>query len=246
MIVAGVLLDAAGTLIVPREPVGETYARAARRRGVNLPGWRLDDAFRRVLARAAPMVFPGADGDTVRERERESWRAIVRSTFLAADSTVRFPDPDALFEELFAHFARGTAWRVVAGAPAALAALRRRGHRLGIASNFDHRLHSILQDLDLKEFFDSVTLPGTCGLRKPDPAFFAAAVAALGTAPGETLHVGNDPERDAAAARAAGLHALLLSEVDGGWAGLPARVAALATLDRLPGVRTPGGGEGHP
>ncbi len=228
----GVLLDAAGTLIELAEPVGDTYSRAARRQGVELPGWRLDDAFRRVLARSEPMVFPEAADDEIASLEREWWRARVRSTFLAADSTVQFDDPVALFDELFDHYRSPGAWRLCADAAAGLASLRDLGLALGVASNFDHRLAEILEDLEIDGFFESITTPGSCRRAKPDPLFFEAACRALGAPPGDTLHVGDDPRRDAEAARRAGLHALCLSEVEGGWAGLPARVAALATLGR--------------
>jgi putative hydrolase of the HAD superfamily len=237
MSVRGLLVDAAGCLITPREPVGETYARAARRQGVTLPGWRVDDAFRRVIARAEPMVFPEVPETDRPARERTWWRAIVRSTFLAADSTVRFPDPEALFGELFDHFSRGDAWALAEDARPTLVALRRRKLALGVASNFDHRLLGILEAVGISDIFDSVMIPSRCGFAKPDARFFQAAAAALGTPRAETVHVGDDPERDVAAARAAGLQSLRLrtGESSGGWPDLPARVDALATLDDRPG-----------
>lgn len=247
MILRGLLFDAAGCLIVPREPVGETYARAARRQGVEIPGWRLDDAFRRVVARAEP-VDPAEAGEPERVgRERAWWRGIVRSTFLAADSTVRFGDPEELFRELFDHFALAEAWSLADGARDALLALRARNLELGVASNFDHRLPGILEGLGIIDLFRSVTIPSRCGFSKPDPRFFAAAVAALGTAAAETVHVGNDPERDEAAARAAGLGALRVDARAGGadgWRDLPARLDALATLGDRPGERTRQRGDG--
>jgi putative hydrolase of the HAD superfamily len=246
--IRGVLVDAAGCLIRPAEPVGETYARAARAQGVDLPGWRLDDAFARVIARAEPVRYAGTDASGRIERERAYWRAIVRSTFLAADSTVRFPDPDGLFEALFDHFARGAAWTLAAGAREGLSALRARNLRLGVASNFDHRLPMILEEIGIKDVFHSLTIPSGCGRAKPDPGFFAAAVAELGTAPAETVHCGDHPERDLAAARSAGLRALRLSaEPDAqgaGWADLPARVDALATLEPAEPTHAPSGPSG--
>ena len=45
MAVAWSPISAAGTLIDPGEPVGETYARIAGHFGVELPARRLSDAF---------------------------------------------------------------------------------------------------------------------------------------------------------------------------------------------------------
>ena len=70
--IRAVLFDAVGTLIELREPVGETYARMARPFGVALPAWRVDDAFRRILKRAPPLVFPDArDWDELTKRRGE-------------------------------------------------------------------------------------------------------------------------------------------------------------------------------
>jgi hypothetical protein len=99
-----VLLDAVGTLIHPSEAVGATYARIAREHGVDVPAWRVDDAFRRVLRSAPPMLVADDAG------ERAWWRELVRATFRAADQMQRFDDFEACFDALFAHFARPEAW----------------------------------------------------------------------------------------------------------------------------------------
>ena len=217
-----VLFDATGTLIELREPVGETYACTAKRHGAAISAWRLGDAFSRVWRRAPPMVYPGQGREAAAAREREAWREIVRQTFLAADSAVRPDDFDACFEELFAHFARGAAWRVRRGAREALCALRDAGFAVAVVSNFDRRLPGILADLALAPLLDLVWLPSDAGVAKPDPAIFASAVRALGVSPAQAVFVGDDALRDLAGARAAGLRA-----VD---------VASLATLAALPAL----------
>jgi putative hydrolase of the HAD superfamily len=215
-----VLFDAAGTLIEPREPIGETYARIAETHGATISAWRLGDAFARVWRAAPAMVYPGLPADASARSEREAWRAIVRQTFLAADSAVRPADFDACFEELFAHFATGSAWRERIGAREVLIELCAAGVATAVVSNFDRRLRGILADLALAPRLDLVWLASDAGVAKPDPAIFTSAVAALGVARDRALVVGNDPELDLAPARAAGLRA-----VD---------VASLATLADLP------------
>ena len=51
------LFDAAGTLIELREPVGETYARVARKHGLALPPDRLEAAFRVAFTTAPAMLL---------------------------------------------------------------------------------------------------------------------------------------------------------------------------------------------
>ncbi|RIL00226.1 MAG: haloacid dehalogenase [Proteobacteria bacterium] len=200
--IRAVLLDAGGTLIRMREPVGEVYARIAAQHGVRVPACRLGDAFRRVLRGAPPM--PASDDDA----ERAWWRGVVRATFRAADQMVRFDDFEAFFAALFAHYAQADAWRAMPGAHEGLAALRASGRRVAVASNFDQRLHGILAGLGLAASLDLVWLPRDAGTSKPDPAFFTGACARLGVAPAAALAVGDDPEEDVAAARRAGLAAI--------------------------------------
>ena len=202
------LFDAAGTLLLLREPVGATYARVARAHGVELPAARLDDAFARVLAAAEPNVHPGAPLAEAAERERGWWRARVRETFRAADGMARFDDFEACFAELWRHYGGAEAWRLAPGAREGLEALAARGLRLGVLSNFDQRLHGILRELGLDTYFDGVTLPAEAGAAKPERAIFAAALARLGLPAEHTLYVGDHAERDVGGAEGAGLFAL--------------------------------------
>jgi putative hydrolase of the HAD superfamily len=201
--IAGVLFDATGTLIETRESVGQVYAGMSREFGVDLPAWRLDDAFRRVLKRAGPRALDDAGDQDA--RDRDGWRAIVRSTFLAADSTVAFSDFDLFFDRLFDHYAGSKAWCLREGCVELLRGLRDRSLQLGIVSNFDHRLIDILEQLEIASFFNSIVIPSRCGFQKPAPEIFEAALRELGLPARATVYVGDDPEKDLAAARAMGM-----------------------------------------
>jgi putative hydrolase of the HAD superfamily len=187
---------------------------------VAIPAWRLEDAFRRVLAGAPPMVPAGVAPEAVPARERDWWRDRVRAVFRAADQMQRFADFEACFAALFAHYAAPAAWEAAPGAHAALRALRAEGRRLAVASNFDGRLPALLAGLGLDAELEAVWLPAALGAAKPDPAFFAAVAARLALAPAALVYVGDDPVQDLDAARRAG------------WRAIDAR--ALATLAALP------------
>ncbi len=220
MALHAVLFDAAGTLIRLRRPAGDTYARRMREFGVALPAARLDEAFHRVLRAAPPMVFPHATAAEIPALERGWWREVVRQTLRATDGTARLRDFDACFEALFADFASATAWEAAPRAREVLDTLRRRGLRLGVVSNFDHRLPALLEALDLAAPLELVLLPGEARAAKPDPRIFALALERLGVAASAALYVGDDADHDVAGARAAGLRAL--------------QVGPAATLAELP------------
>ena len=225
--IRAVLFDATGTLLAPREPVGESYARLARDYGVALSAWRVGDAFGRIFARAEPMVFPEAAPEEIPALERQWWQRIVRGTFMAADSTQRFSDFDAFFERLWARFAAPESWLLRPGSRELLACLRARGLRTGVVSNFDRRLPEILGALGLATLLDTIVLPSDARAAKPDRRIFALALERVGVTASEALFVGDDARRDLEGARAAGLHA-----VD---------ATALATLSdlRIPGDAEP-------
>jgi putative hydrolase of the HAD superfamily len=225
-----VLFDAMGTLIELREPVGETYARMARPYGVALPAQRVDDAFRRSLRRAPPLVFPDAIATETERRERDWWRTLVRSTFLASDSAVRFSDFDAFFDALYRALSEPDAWSCKPGCREALTELRARGLTLGIVSNFDRRLPRLLEGLAIAPLIDAVVLPSDAGAEKPDPRIFQLALERLGTPAAASVFVGDSVERDIAGARAAGMRAIDVGSL-ATLCELPERLGALATTD---------------
>jgi len=215
-----VLFDAAGTLIELRENVGETYTRIARRFGVDVPAWRVDDAFARILSRAPARVSATGNAAETERTERDWWRDVVRSTFLAADSTARFSDFERYFETLYAAFSEASAWRCRAGCLDALRALRGRKLALGIVSNFDRRLPRLLAGLGIDGYFDAVVLPSDAGAEKPDPRIFRFALDRMRIPAENAVFVGDSNDRDLAGARAVGMRAI--------------DVGSLATLSELP------------
>ena len=86
----------------------------------------------------------------------------------------------------------------------ALRALRARGIRTVVVSNWDLSLHERLQETGLAELVDGAVASAEVGSAKPDGAIFAAALGSPGRGAGETWHVGDTPEADVDGARAAG------------------------------------------
>jgi putative hydrolase of the HAD superfamily len=202
-----VLFDAVATLIRPWPSVGSVYARAAASRGAACPARALEAAFPRAYRALSPERFYGRSGlQTSEPRERRWWGRVVALTFERAGCAA--PPPAAVAAGIEA-FARGAAWHPCAGAFAALAALRARGLKIALVSNYDARLHHVVRELGLRQFFDAVLVSSEVGWAKPSPRIYAAALAALRVAPGEALMVGDRPREDVEGARAAGLRALL-------------------------------------
>ena len=63
----------------------------------------------------------------------------------------------------------------------------------------------VLQNLGISKYFAHVFISSELGVDKPDPEIFRRALRIMNLEPNEVLHVGDDPERDWKAAKAAGL-----------------------------------------
>ena len=229
MPLGAVTLDAAGTLFEVAEPVGTTYARLAARHGITLAAAEIERGFRAALATAPPLAFPGASPVRLGDHERAWWYAVVRRTFGAAGTSSHF---DACFTELFEFYGRAAAWRVFPDVPEALRAVRARGLRVGVVSNFDTRLVGLLEELGLAPLVDRIVHSTRAGVAKPDPAIFHLALEALGVPPAEALHAGNEVVADVEGARAAGLGAVLVDR-EGRLLTLPPGVPRVRTLAEL-------------
>jgi putative hydrolase of the HAD superfamily len=108
--------------------------------------------------------------------------------------------------------------------------LRRRGHRLGLISNWDQRLRPVLGGLDLDVWLDPIVISCEVGAEKPDPAIFRIALDAARAQPSEALMVGDAPAADIEGARGVDMPGVLLNP--GGWYRGP--LPSIASLEELP------------
>lgn len=202
-----VTLDVHGTMIhSPR--LGEIYTEVLRRHGLAV---ERDDVVRILslvrqefyLSRPAGEDRYGSHPDG----SRGWW-------FRFIDRVCRhleLPEPSRFAKaELFDRFTRAEAWEIFPEIPDVLAALERRGLRLGVISNWDDRLPVLLERLGLAESFEVVVYSAGVGLEKPAPGIFHAALDRFGCRPDRVLHVGDRPVEDVEGALAVGMRALLV------------------------------------
>lgn len=227
--VRAVFFDAVGTLIHPDPGAVSVYADAARRRGVDLSP---DLVRARLWAayQAEEEVDRAAGWATSEAREEARWRRIV------ADTLPEVADGNGLFAELFGHFARPDAWRVDPDAAALFADLAGRGVVLGLGSNYDARLLSVLAGhRALDPLPGRVVVSAAVGWRKPAREFFAEVERTAGVPAADILFVGDDLDNDYRGATAAGLRAVLLDPRDR-HPDVPDRITRLSgVLDRITG-----------
>jgi FMN phosphatase YigB (HAD superfamily) len=174
--VDAVTIDAYGTLLELRDPVGSLSPV--------LPGFdrdAIDRAFRAEVEYYAEHAVEGRDAESLAKL-----RAGCARVFNEALGSSLGP------EQLVG--ALEFTW--VDGAREAIERLRARGLALAVVSNWDVSLHERLDHLGIP-----VVTSADAGVRKPDPAVCRLALERLGVPAARTLHVGDtDHDRDAAAA----------------------------------------------
>jgi putative hydrolase of the HAD superfamily len=198
-----VFFDAVGTLIHPKPSSASVYARVARRFGSRLKVAEISERFRAAFAKQDD-IDRGNGWQTDEARERERWRAIVREVLDDVN------DPEACFDALYGHFEWPDSWEVDLQALDLLEVLPRRGLKLGVASNFDSRLHTVVTGWTCLHSLSHRVVSSEVGWRKPAPEFFAALCEVTGLPPEQIVYVGDDWENDCLGARGAGLQAIWL------------------------------------
>jgi HAD superfamily hydrolase (TIGR01509 family) len=217
-----VLLDMLGTLVELRDPVPRLRAELERRTGVDVGDEAAARGFGAEIAYYLDHHMEGRDRESLDDlRDRCAARmdealgvdglprAAVRAAMLASLEFVPFPDVEP-----------------------ALSALRAKGLKLVIASNWDWSLPQWVERVGLVRLVDGSASSAVAGAAKPAPDVFRAALRLAGVAAEDAAHVGDSLVGDVAGARAAGLRAILLRRVG----DPPADVEWIRSLAELPAL----------
>jgi putative hydrolase of the HAD superfamily len=205
-----IFVDAMGTLFGLRQTVGALYASIAAEVGVRVAPEVLNETFKQSFQAANPLAFPHVDESQIPELEFQWWRAIARSTFSQAGVLEQFDDFSIFFVQLYDYFASAEPWHVYDDVLPALSHWQEQGIELGIISNFDSRLNRVLEHLQLREYFQSITISSSAGAAKPTAGIFLLALDKHSCSPAQAWHIGDSLEEDYCGAIEAGIKAFWL------------------------------------
>jgi putative hydrolase of the HAD superfamily len=197
-----VLFDAGDTLLAPAPSFQGRFVAVAADQGLPLEEAAVDAAIAAAV-RAAAWPEDWTDPATQREFWMGFYREILTSLGHADDGL-------QLAEALFASFSDPASYQLFDDVRPALEELAGRGITLGVVSNFEPWLADILALQEIDHLFATVAISGVLGVAKPDPGIFEAALAEAGADPSTTVHVGDQPANDVAAARAVGITPVLI------------------------------------
>ena len=199
--IRAIILDAVGTLIHPDPPAPLVYAQVGKRCGTRYDADAVKTRFLRAFEQEE-QTDRRLGWRTSEAREIERWRHIV------ANVLDDVSNPEDCFQALFEHFGRPEAWRCEPDTGKVLTDLTQRGFVLGMASNYDSRLHKVMAGKPELRPIEHVIISSEVGWRKPAPEFFTAIWRIVELPADQILYVGDDLINDVQGAQSAGLHAV--------------------------------------
>ena len=207
-----IFLDAVGTIFGVSGSVGEQYAKIAANFNVNLDPELVNRAFYQSFQGAPKIVFPDLPQSDIPIAEYIWWRSLAEQTFGQTGDLSKFADFDVFFRSLYSYFATAEPWFVYPETRSALDKWQQQGITLGLLSNFDSRIYSVIVALGLDRYFTSITISTEIGAAKPDRLIFESALTKheLERSPDLAWHIGDSFKEDYQGASAVGITAFWL------------------------------------
>ena len=202
-----VFFDVGGTLIRVHPSVGYVYAKHARDFGFSGTVDELNKGFRLQWKKMGGIESLGDKSG--KQEEKKFWKNLVYEVFQPLGGLDRF---DEYFALIFEVFVEDSNWKIYEDVieSRVFQKLKERNVILGVISNWDSRLISTLENLNLADNFKFILPSAVVGSAKPDKKIFEEALRLSGVKPHEACHIGDEVKTDIEGARNIGIHAILL------------------------------------
>eukprot|EP01097_Dermamoeba_algensis_P009560 TRINITY_DN6763_c0_g1_i1.p1 TRINITY_DN6763_c0_g1~~TRINITY_DN6763_c0_g1_i1.p1 ORF type:complete len:270 (+),score=40.52 TRINITY_DN6763_c0_g1_i1:110-919(+) len=216
-----VSFDATGTLLRLNEPVGRLYKRFASEKGWSCE-WLSEQALEQSFFKAFKEQNKGKPNFGLPHlTPKEWWRTVTHNTFAyslppnAGMSLFGKVHYDSVFEHLYSQFATRAAWSLLPGALPVLQFLKQSEIETFIVSNTDSRLHQLLKELGVEEYFTCVLLSCEVGSSKPDVGIFREILKRRPLlSPQHIIHIGDSYFNDYLPPRSIGMESVLIQPRD--------------------------------
>jgi REG-2-like HAD superfamily hydrolase len=223
-----ITFDVTDTLIQFRTSPGKQYGEIGAMFGVLLDSDQLAHNFKynwQKMNRAHPNF-----GCKTKIGWENWWKMLISDTFKDTNVKITEEKMTKLSNHLINVYKTSACWQHTFGAidflnylkiQQTLGAKNNKNHeppfKLGVISNFDHRLDILLRNMKINHFFDFVLNSYDAGVEKPDSEIFKIAMRYAeidNLKPEECLHIGDTPTTDYLGARKAGWFGALIHERD--------------------------------
>lgn len=210
--IKAVFFDVGATLLTPKENEGVTFTQLAGELGISIDPQEVIEKI--------PLMY--GLYEQLYEQDDSFWGDAVRAQAIWIEmyeymaSLLGIPQQQhrELAQTVYHYYFSSQAWRLYDDVLPALELLQERGLRMGLISNWDSTLSSIVEGLNLSHYFETIISSADVRLHKPMPEIFQLALKRLDIEAEEALHVGDHLHADAKGAEAVGITPLLLDRND--------------------------------
>jgi HAD superfamily hydrolase (TIGR01549 family) len=192
-----ILFDAGGTLFHPNPSFEKVYEESLTALGVKVNDQELDRAILKVVRKFNEV----SESDENFELKPKLWTESLLQALGVDSKDILKSLQSAISSQIKMVIAHSTV--------DTLLALKDRGYRLGIVSNWSGVLSDVLRDQDLLPFFESVITPLDAGVAKPHQKMFEAALEDLDVEASKVICVGESYAADIVGARRLGIQSIL-------------------------------------
>lgn len=205
--VKAVFFDVGNTLIYPQPSVPQVFAEKARQFGCEVDAERACEMMERVDDWYDRRYAEDGDFWCSPDQTRKLWLSMYR--MLGQLMGLRDQADDIAYA-MYEAYTSSSSWRMFEDVQPCLQALRRRGVRVGVVSNWGSNLEQLLRSMGMFPYFDDVVASAVVGCRKPNPLIFRLACDRMGVAPEDCIHVGDLPDADGDGPSAVGIQPVLI------------------------------------
>lgn len=151
------------------------------------------------------------DRYTIHEGGQDGWWTELIDLFLQKIHSSFVKPSVEVYQEIFSIFDNPNLWKVNSGFEALLSFAKENQIGLGIISNWDLRLRTLLEKKNLTSYFHPILISAEFGYEKPSLKIFLHAQELIGLRPSQIFYVGDKPELDYYPPKQIGWNAFLLN-----------------------------------
>ncbi|MFN3567925.1 MAG: HAD-IA family hydrolase [Caldimicrobium sp.] len=196
-----ILLDAEGTFLRFKPSLGVIYKNLWNEYGVEIN----EEEVVKKLRMAYRKVFQEELGgvNLTGEKCKEGWKKVFFKVFKKYSNTPFFEEA---FLRAYHFFAKPDCVEIVPGFYEFVKQAKEYNLKLGVISNWDCRLYSVLEGHNLLKIFDGIFIGCEIGYLKPRLEIFERALTFFNVYPKEVLIIGDSFEDDIEPAKRLGCH----------------------------------------
>lgn len=206
-----IFLDAVGTIFGVKNSVGDIYTQLAKEYGVNREAKIVDNCFYQAFKNNPPLAFHTQNEEEIKELEFQWWQKVTYNTFHQDNEVEEFTNFNDFFKQLYDYFKTSQPWFIYDDVIPSLNQWQKQGIELGIISNFDTRIYDVLDNLNLRQYFQTITISSLTGFAKPHQKIFETALIKHHCKPENAWYMGDSIKEDYFGAKSSGMRSFWLN-----------------------------------